>query len=224
MSGRAVIGVILILLGIGYLLDQLFQLSIVATWWPLLIVLVGVNRLIRYPERPWWPLVIVAFGALLQVQRLAGWSINLWALVWAGVLLVLGVWLVMPRHARRAVIRQFSLPRNTDVLDEYVSFDDRRLRIESTQFRGGSVVVSFGAVQLDLRGATLAADGALLEVSAAFGAVEILAPEGWPLVITSNTLLGACENHARNTVGEDTPPPILHLRCQTVLGSVEIRN
>ena len=49
MSGRHIIGAILILLGTGFLLDQLdiWDFSgLLGTWWPTAIILIGVIQLV----------------------------------------------------------------------------------------------------------------------------------------------------------------------------------
>lgn len=52
-------------------------------------------------------------------------------------------------------------------------------RSTATAFRGGTIDCWFGGGTIDLRGATLAPDGARLEVRAIFGGAQIVVPDDW---------------------------------------------
>ena len=50
MTGRNVLGLLLILLSLGFLLDQVDVLNlgdVLGTWWPLILVAVGISLLVR---------------------------------------------------------------------------------------------------------------------------------------------------------------------------------
>ena len=52
-------------------------------------------------------------------------------------------------------------------------------QITAQQFRGGRVYAVFGSSDTDLRGATIAHEGATINIIAGFGSVKLLVPEDW---------------------------------------------
>jgi hypothetical protein len=81
-----------------------------------------------------------------------------------------------------------------------------------------------GGMQLDLREATLAPEGAHLDVQAVMGGVEILLPEQWRVRVTStHALLGGID-HPR--AAADVPPAgdaELELSLLAIMGGIEVR-
>lgn len=71
-AGALVTGSILIGIGILFLIDRFTDMAfsdIIRTWWPMIIVLVGVPKLARY-ETLWNGLWLVAVGCWLQIIQL----------------------------------------------------------------------------------------------------------------------------------------------------------
>lgn len=236
MSGRILVGIILLVLGIGYLLDLLGVLTpygisfseLAQNWWPVIVIVIGLNRLVRRPDRPWWPLFVTTIGILLLLDRLLPeFEGRFWPAAGAVVLLFIGVRMLLPRrswhvacHSHRpatAVLEQ----SDEDTVRIAASFSGIESRNTSPQFRGGVVEASFGSVKLDLRGAVLAPDGGTLELRASFGGIEVLVPESWALTINTQPTLGGVENKTKNPK-EGTP--VLTMTCQASFGGIEIKN
>ena len=68
-----------------------------------------------------------------------------------------------------------------------------RFRRTATSFRGGTLDCWYGGGTIDLRGATLAPNGARLDVRAIFGGAQIVVPEAWHVSTRINGLGGAGE-------------------------------
>ena len=77
-----------------------------------------------------------------------------------------------------------------------------------------------GGVEVDLRSATLAPEGAHLRVTNLMGGIDIQVPEGWHVRLEGRAFMGA-----NDTVGLGDPhgQPQLTVDCVTVMGGVEIR-
>jgi hypothetical protein len=97
-SGGLLAGGILIVLG-GLLLARNFHLlrvdlgDLISTWWPLILIVIGVRKL---AERSFWPgVVLVAAGGILQLLML-GW-IDRWEVrrFWPLILIAIGVSMVL---------------------------------------------------------------------------------------------------------------------------------
>lgn len=222
MSGRYLLGLLLLLLGAGYLLQELNIIgnfsALLRLWWPVLVILLGLNGLIRHLHRPWGALTIVLIGALLLLWRLGLLPRNLWALAGALLLIVIGLRLLLPRRS----LAPRSTVQKKDRITDSVSFGSIHFCDESPQFKGGRISTSFGNYELDLRGAELAPDGADLDLSASFGGIEVRVPDHWPVVATGAPVFGSCVNKAQQTT--NVGQPALRVKCSAQFGSIEITN
>lgn len=233
MPGRVLFGILLIALGVGVLLDMLgvfapYGTSFVALarlWWPILIVIIAVNWLVKTPRHPWWPLLLAAIGVLMLLSRLyPGFSTRFWPIAGAVALVVLGLRALLPRERVKAHVAVNCATRKEsadETMHCAVTFGSLETRNTAGAFRGGDVEVGFGALKLDLRGATLATDGAVLHVRAAFGGVEILVPRDWALVIHDQATLGAIEDATANP---KSGAPALTIHAAVTMGAVEVKN
>ena len=82
-----------------------------------------------------------------------------------------------------------------------------------------------GGVDLDLRQARLAPEGATVTATAVLGGVEILVPPDWRVSMSGTPVLGGIED-ARELRHETDDPaaPVLSIDAMAILGGVEIRN
>jgi hypothetical protein len=103
-----------------------------------------------------------------------GRLVRLTLLAWVGVMAVSAV--VALQRKREAPPPP---DPDADEIDLVAIFDELDFRSEAQAFRGGSVECWFGGGTLDLRGATLHPDGAVLHTQAVFGGGSILVPQDW---------------------------------------------
>lgn len=89
------------------------------------------------------------------------------------------------------------------------------------EFRGGDVLVGMGGVSVDLTGATLAPEGAVLRVRGAMGGVNVEVPDSWRV---TGDLKGLGGLNLDTTPADDLPPdaPHLHLDAFVVMGGVNV--
>lgn len=99
----------------------------------------------------------------------------------------------------------------------------REWRSDGTPFRGGNVVVTVGACEVDLTGTTIDGPEAVVEATAMFGAVKIIVPYGWRIVTQGTQLLGGYANKTRppqSTVSGSAPR--LLVKGLALFGGVEV--
>jgi hypothetical protein len=92
----------------------------------------------------------------------------------------------------------------------------------AASLRRGVVSVVCGGVELDLREATLAPQGATLDLSATWGGVNVVVPRAWRVVVEDRSVLGGFD--ARVTPPEELPEnaPRLDVSVTARLGGVAI--
>jgi hypothetical protein len=82
-----------------------------------------------------------------------------------------------------------------------------------------------GAVELDLRGCTIATSPAVIDVFALWGGIEITVPPEWRVDMKAMPILGGFENKARSTVRDGAAPvQELVIRGTALMGGIEIKN
>ncbi|MDI3317572.1 MAG: DUF5668 domain-containing protein [Bacillota bacterium] len=222
MTTRRWIGLFLLALGVGYLLDALgvWDFGVVfRTYWPSAVVLFGLVQLVTRPASRGLSLILIAVGLYLQVDALHLLGVDVGRLFWAAVLVVAGLWLLAGRGGSR---RWAGLA--LDTVDLIGFFGSTETPILSQAFRGGSVTAIFGGSVLDLRRARLAAEGAEMDLVAVFGRVRLLVPESWRVVADGLQVFGGWRNETRLADQPGTAGATLRVTCFPVFGRIVIQN
>ena len=90
----------------------------------------------------------------------------------------------------------------------------------SQHFTGGTVECWYGGGILDLRGATLAPEGATLHIKAVFGGGQIVVPPSWPVVTHVSGIGGM--NDAREAVDAAPGAPTLTVEGTVIFGGFQV--
>lgn len=97
------------------------------------------------------------------------------------------------------------------------------LESRAKEFRGGTVGIWMGGVELDLSNATIAPSGARLRVTAFMGGLDLVVPPGWGVDVESR---GAAHGIDATLTGQDQLPdgaPRLRIDILAVAAGVDIR-
>ena len=113
------------------------------------------------------------------------------------------------------------LPEAND-LDTALIFDGGEYTSTAPSFTGGELLTWYGGGRLDLRGATLAADGADLRIRAIFGGVQIIVPPTWRIESESTSIFGGVAD--QTDAPEDPAAPVLRVNTMAIFGGVAISN
>jgi predicted membrane protein len=87
-----------------------------------------------------------------------------------------------------------------DSFNRAAALDDLNLRVQSRQFRGGTLTAVMSGVTVDLREAALSPEGATISVQSALSGIHILEPHDWDVVCDVGLVWGELE-------GERFAPP-----------------
>lgn len=243
---------LLIALGVIFLLDQ-FHVSqagsVFAYFWPVIIILFGVEMLSGRPsnDRLVCGLLAVGVGVAWVMENLGYWSFDV-ARLWPLVLICVGLMLLF-RSGNRTTIGIFGVggrryrrrwgydggdtpsaggsggptPGNEATLDGVAVLGGVQRRITAQDFRGGRVVAFFGGFNLDLTRANIAGDAAVLDLSALFGGGEVRVPDTWIIDMQGQALLGGYSDETH----QQAPAPgakRLIVQGTAVFGGVVIKN
>jgi hypothetical protein len=220
---QIVLGPTFVVLGVLLLLDQTGQLeawSIIAVWWPLVVIASGVAQWVTRPVNPLGGAILALVGAVLLAWTLG--AITSPALLWPLLLMGIGLWLLLGRFGSRGVGGRGPEARGGAGWSPDVTavFDDRRVVAPPGPFTGGSATTLFGDVELDLRRAELV-DGAVLQVTTIFGDVDVEVPAGWAVKASGPELFG--DVTMRPEVGREPVIGTLTLRVLTLFGDLKVQ-
>ncbi|HHU79502.1 MAG: LiaF transmembrane domain-containing protein [Caldicoprobacterales bacterium] len=217
MRNRALFGLLLVLLGAAFLLNNIFNVfDGFGDWWPLLVILIGLVQIFKRSASIITGLIIMVFGFIFLASNLNWISKDM---VFPVILILIGCWFIFSRISGK------KRHLNTDRISHFAFFSSIQTNIESQNFTGGSVAAVFGGAEINLRDAEISEKGADLELTAVFGGIGIIVPKHWNVQITGTPLFGGWENKAvyvpSDDIGRD---PILKINCTSVFGGVSIKN
>lgn len=221
MNSRTIFAIILVLLGVGFLIEelQIAQFSdILGTWWPTLIIGIGLYKIATDKHAIFFGIVIFLIGALLQALKLDIIHGSFWGYFWPLILIIAGIWLVTGRmrKGKRDVY-------DTNQINDFVIFGAKEERFNCDDFQGGSATALFGAIEIDLTDCKMKSY-AELELTAVFGGIELRVPEEWQVQTNGMPFLGGMDNHTRKKIDGNDVRPLLNVRYTAAFGGVEVKN
>lgn len=220
-SGRLLLGVGLVALGVLLLLEQVDVLDageVLATFWPVILIGLGIGMFVSN-RRHWFPpAFLVALGLMLLAVRLDVVSAEAWGAFWAAMLMLAGVWILLGIGSNRG-----SDPDASDTVELFVAFWGRDVESRSAAFKGGSITTLFGGTEVNLAEAAIVDEGVTLGVLTAFGGTEITVPHGWEVRVSGLPLFGGWSNGAKNEVlGPGAPR--LEINATVLFGGMEVKH
>jgi hypothetical protein len=97
-----------------------------------------------------------------------------------------------------------------DEVDLVVIFDGLDFASRAAAFTRGSVLTWYGGATVDLTGATLPPEGAVLDVRTMFGGLQLIVPPSWPVdVQVVSVFAGVADTRDAGAVDETAPRLLL---------------
>lgn len=220
-TARLIFGGLLILLGLGFLLDQISPFSfgwVLGTWWPLFVILFGVLMLARRPYHLTFGLLVILIGVMLEVSQLNLLPFNIWNL-WPLFIVAIGISvLVRPQKYWEQKYIKNTSSVGEDAISESQSFSSVTKRVKTDKFTGGHISSVFGEYKLDLRESKIV-DGSTLDVEAVFGSVEVWVPTNTKVINRIDTFAGNFDDH---TATSSSDAVTLYVTGDVVFGNVKV--
>jgi len=227
LKGKFYLGIIIILFGIGALFQQLglFNLgNVISMWWPLILIGAGVSQLSKAPVSTTSGITLVVIGVFFQLKQFDIITVSLMRFFWPVIIIAIGVSMLVPKTLKKENNEFTKSEINEDMVDNLALFSGVKTRNISKSFRGGSLVAIFGGIDMDLRDACILNEGARIDVTAAFGGVNIIVPPEWSVVVKGIPLFGGWSNKTRGKNYVNPEAPVLTLNCFVAFGGVDIKN
>lgn len=218
MLKRSWIGVVIILVGLGFLLQQadVFQFTtLLADWWPLIFVVVGVIQLVYRTQTSFFtgPLFLI-IGILLLLNQ---WTdIQFLSYLWPLIIIYIGIIFVFYQGKHDESMD------DSQILHSLSLFSGSEIISRSSELKGGSVTAIFGGAEIDLREAIILDEQITLELTSLFGGISLKIPPNVRVQVSGIPIFGGWEDKTRHREADDDLQPLLLIKCVTIFGGVEI--
>jgi predicted membrane protein len=224
LTGRMLIGALLVLFGLLFLLDNLgyMDAGAVLQFWPMILVGLGTWKVLQPREdgQRAFGVALLAIGIFLQLQMLiTGLRFRH---IWPALLIGLGGLLIWKAIGRTQPRRP--LAAGSAELHELAFMGGGNRIIDSPDFRGGDVTAIMGGLEIDLRKAGISSEAAVIDIFTLWGGIEFRVPEDWSVDVQATAIMGAFENKARASAVHGSPDKRLVIRGVALMGGVEVKN
>lgn len=225
-QGRIFWGLVLIVVGALFLLDQMDRLDfgdLIADYWPVIFILLGLSILISHGTRnAGGGIFLILFGTFFLLVRLHVFGHTVWHYAWPILIILIGLW-ILARPGRGGEDKKKIPDVTVDELAISQVFSGTSRRVESQNFKGGAAEVVLGSAEIDMTGAALAGGEATVSLSVVLGDIELRVPAAWQVTIEGTPVLGSIEQKRTSPAGA-SGGATLHLKTSVVLGSIHIKD
>ncbi|MBE0712794.1 MAG: hypothetical protein IH583_10455 [Candidatus Aminicenantes bacterium] len=217
-------GLLLILLGFIFLLDQMGRLDfgdLVGHYWPVVFILIGISILLSNNfQNVGSGIFFILFGAFFLLMRLRVFDQAVWRYLWPLAVISAGLWILLRPawHPDKKKINEMT----ADDLAISLVLSGTSRKVESQNFKGGKADVVLGSAEVDFRGARLSGGQATLLLSVVLGSIELTVPHEWQVVIEGTPVLGSMDSR-KKTIPDVEKTGTLFIKGSAVLGSIEIK-
>jgi predicted membrane protein len=226
---NVVTGAVITALGVVLLLDHMGIASArqFFHFWPVLLIAVGLAHLFqtnRLDGRLWGGFLIV-MGALFQLNEL-GYARFRFTDIWPLLIILVGLMLVVRELGSRRGGSNSSAPEIGEAQFDSVSiFGGTDRRVNAQNFKSGKLFAMFGGYKVDLTGANLEGNEAVIDASAIMGGGEIRVPEDWNVIIRGLAIFGAYTDETRLRLpAGTTASKNLIVKGIAIFGGIVIKN
>lgn len=183
-------------------------------YWPLILVISGVARLIDPGcSSRTGPAIVAFIGVWLLADEFDLVRYHIWDW-WPVVFILMGGAIVMRAVRARSDVSQS--PQG----GAFAVWSGIKRRVANAPFKSTQVTAMMGGVEMDLRSATLTDGEATIELFVIMGGVEIKVPPDWAVTNHVSAFMGSVED---NSTGAQTARSRLVLRGFVMMGGVEIK-
>lgn len=220
-------GVALIIAGLVWALSALDIVKVnifFDGWWTLFIIVPSAISFFTSSEK-FSALIGVAVGVILLLCARDVLTYGLvMKLAVPAIIILIGLKMIFSSFSKNHTERvEESFEKyEGDVDNVFCLFNGVKADLSGKVFRGAEINAIFGGVDYDLRGAVIEPDSAI-KVSAVFGGVDIIVPEGVKVKVKSNSFFGGVENKSRRPAKDDENVITLYVSGLALFGGIDIK-
>jgi hypothetical protein len=220
---QVVVGVIIIAIGVLFLLDNMGYVYAddFLPYWPVLLIAYGISK-VASPAGRGWGAIVGIIGVLFLLQNLDVMDVPVWSF-WPVLLILMGA-LLLYRGTRRP--GGSTAPGGETSADQslhgFAFLGGFKRSITSQSFEGGHLTACLGGCEVDLSGANMKGERAVLDVLAFMGGIELRVPASWRVELQGTPILGGFADETRRAA--ETGAKVLVVKGLAVFGGVDVKN
>ncbi|GMQ64471.1 LiaF transmembrane domain-containing protein [Vallitalea maricola] len=222
MKKRNLLGILIIAIGVVILLGRLDIIdseNIFGTYWPLILIAIGlVNLFDKYGSKT-LASVFIFVGVIFQLKELnieILEGINIGEFIFPAVVIIVGAWLIIPKKKRSNKIY------SDNILDTFCLFSGSDIINDSTDFQGGNLGTAFGGIDVDLRNSNITEnEPIIIDAFVAFGGIDIKVPMDWKVEIKGIPLFGGWGNKTKREMVNTNK--VLIVKCFILFGGLDVK-
>lgn len=223
MRTRKILATILIIIGIGLLMDSLNLLDfwdLIGNWWYLILIFFGIKLMIKRKSLIVFPIILIVIGLIFIVNNLNILPIGFWDALLPLIFILIGIWIIFGRFP----IGKANVSGDEHTINYSAVFSGLKQIVNSNDFRGGNITAYFGGADVDLRNVKVVYDDIEINLNASFGGIELKVPVNWVLIINGSPFFGALENKTHPYNLSDEELKTIKINYNITFGGIEIRN
>ena len=220
INSRVTFGIILIVIGLLFLLDNLgllfFELPYFTFHWEYILIGLGIFFLTTDRNKTTGT-ILIAIGLFSLLPSF-----------WPLLLVALGVYILLNKehhHSNASHKDSDTETEHTDFIDDVSIFSGNKKTYTSTNFRGGKITAIFGGGEINFSNCFLAEGKNFLDILTIFGGYEIRVPDDWKIYNDVVSIFGGVSDERHkdpNRVYDESK--VLILKGLALFGGVEIKS
>jgi len=219
MTQRRAFGILVVFVGVLFLLSSLNLgidgWDIFSMYWPVILIVIGLFNVVGHNGMRLSGIILIVIGCLFLVETTGIIDINMWNIIVPSMIILAGVWLLLPKSNNRLVSRHY--------IKQTALFSGASIACDSNEFKGAELFAAFGGIDLDLRRVSMGEDKpAKMDVFVAFGGIDIIVPEGFKVTVTGIPLFGGWSNKT-NKSGNTGETDIV-INALILFGGMEVKS
>ncbi len=204
-NGKVWIGIIFILFGIMFLLDNTnffaFNLHHIFFSFPMFLIIIGVI-IIVHTRNSLFGYIVLGIGILTLLPRMMPFMHIYFSDILPLIIIIIGLMILLrrkdythhPRNEQHGGPYHSHFDYSGDILNDSSIFYSSRKIVRSQNFKGGKITSFFGGSSIDFSQAKLAEGSNILDLAVIFGGVHFQVPSNWKVVINATTIFGGFED------------------------------
>ena len=228
MSSRLLIGIILIIFGSFFILDNYglidFEIPFYVFSWETVFILVGLV------------IIVSSRRKLLGFIFLAIGLFNLFPEFWPVALIAIGLYLILRKNSNPKILFSFgkfdsdksgtgSSKTDLDKIEDISIFGGSSKSFSTQNFKGGDITAIFGGSEINLMESTLAEGTQVLDITTIFGGSTLIIPTDWNVELDIVPIFGGFTDNRIKAPNLNRPMDRkLIIKGTLIFGGGEIKN
>jgi len=198
-NSRAVLGIILILIGAALIAINLDWIPFSLAWlvsWKMLLIVIGVV-LLASKQNKGPGIVLVLIGGFFLALDFVDSSYYLHRIFWPSLIILVGIMFLFRgrrTHFFDGEQEEFS---DQDLIDDTTIFGGGQKVITSQNFQGGKITSIFGGSTIDLSQAQLSKGMNVIDIVSIFGGSKLIVPRDWDIHLEVTAIFGGYSDKRR---------------------------